>query len=384
MKFMFSLLGVMLLVALVRLIGALWLATTTLWDWVTGRSHAPPVDTPGMLDALAQGWHLASPFTVAAALVLTVLAGVCAVLLALPLVWAVLLRSRPARVFVSYQHGRQALAQTVVQRMCQAGLLVDWLPFVDLPQHDQLLDSIRDKVAACDFFICLPGPAPSHVDHEVAAAVQLGKPLLFIVDQPDGLMPNTAQKSYPVLATEPLVAADLAPLVRLLRFLYGDWRSTWALYAMSHRGAPALELVFMPLMALLAGALVVVFAVLFVAGLGFGAAEFFLPEWLRNIGMGVIVAVILGVLCLVLSLVALVLLFNATSGMVWRRIGLLALQRRVRQGEFSNHLLRQVFQPDDGVGLISDTATAEGKAVINCLWDHRPPSYHEAIARQPT
>jgi hypothetical protein len=139
---------------------------------------------------------------------------------------------RRARVFISFQHDRESVADGLSVEMGRRRMDVVKLPFVETPHHDTLLDAVRDGIRGCDVFVCLPGSRSSFVESEVSMAFGLEKPLLFIVSDADTpRLPNTAKKGYPVFDLERLEAAALVPLINFSSYLAADWKSTVRLYA---------------------------------------------------------------------------------------------------------------------------------------------------------
>jgi len=140
------------------------------------------------------------------------------------------LRGRRARVFISFQHERESLAEILAGRLASAGIQPVKLTFLDNPDHDRLLDEVKQAIRHCDVFICIPGRNPSFVESEVSMAFGLEKPLLFVVSERDTpRLPNTAKKGYPILGLERL-EGNFTTFVNFCSYLAGDWRSVIRLY----------------------------------------------------------------------------------------------------------------------------------------------------------
>jgi TPR repeat protein len=108
-------------------------------------------------------------------------------------------RWRRARIFVSFFHEHEDVATAIATHMRGFGLNVVRLPFKEVVDHDELLDDVRAGIAKSDLLICVPGDRPSFVEHEVAMALAINKPLLFVTRSEDlGRIPNTAKKGYPI------------------------------------------------------------------------------------------------------------------------------------------------------------------------------------------
>jgi hypothetical protein len=167
-------------------------------------------------------------FAVAFALAIALVA----LLVAAGLAGHIVLGRRRARVFISFQHQRETIADELTAEMGKRGIKHVKLPFVEDPDHDTLLDQMRDEIRVCDVFVCVPGSRPSFVESEVLMAFGLEKPLLFVVSDADTpRLPNTAKKGYPVFSLEQLQPKGFVPLINFCSYLAADWNSTVRLYA---------------------------------------------------------------------------------------------------------------------------------------------------------
>jgi hypothetical protein len=142
-----------------------------------------------------------------------------------------LVRKRRTRVFISFHHEREPIADALVGEMTKCGIRAEKLPFMESPDSDTLLDQVKRQILDCHIFICVPGNRPSFVEHEVSMAFIVEKPLLFILSEADaGHLPNTAKKGYPVFALEGLQREGFRTLANFCSYLAADWRSTVRLY----------------------------------------------------------------------------------------------------------------------------------------------------------
>jgi hypothetical protein len=174
-------------------------------------------------------------FAEASVLALVVVAFFIAIVLSMHLV----IGRRRALVFVSFQHDREAVADRIVAEMLRSGLSHVKLPFVENPDHDTLLDQVRQAVRGCDVFVCVPGRSPSFVESEVSMAFGLQKPMLFVVSEADTpRLPNTAKKGYPIFSLERLEPEAFRHLIAFSSYVARDWSSTLRLYGavFSHLG----------------------------------------------------------------------------------------------------------------------------------------------------
>jgi hypothetical protein len=138
---------------------------------------------------------------------------------------------RRARVFISFQHDREPVADAVASEMARSKIDQVKLPFLENPDHDLLLDQVRKSIRDCDVFVCIPGSRPSFVESEVSMAFGLGKPLVFVLIEADiPRLPNTPKKGYPMFSLEQLQRDGFCTLVKFCSYLAADWRSTVQLY----------------------------------------------------------------------------------------------------------------------------------------------------------
>jgi hypothetical protein len=168
-------------------------------------------------------------FTSAIVSAALLIGAVCAVHLLISLV-----RKRRTRIFISFHHEREPIADALADEMTKYGIRAEKHPFVKSPDHDVLLVQLRQGIGDCDIFVCVPGNRPSFVEYEVGMAFQIYKPLLFVLIEADAPhLPNTAMKGYPVFALERLQRfrrKGFRILARFCSYLAADWRSTLRLY----------------------------------------------------------------------------------------------------------------------------------------------------------
>ena len=142
-----------------------------------------------------------------------------------------LVRRRRTRLFISFHHEREPIADALVDEMTKCGIRAKRLPFVESPDSDTLLDQVKQQIRDCHVFVCVPGRFPSFVDGEVAMAFMDEKPMLFVLIEADAPhLPNYAKKGYPVFALEELQREGFRTLANFCSYLAADWRSTVRLY----------------------------------------------------------------------------------------------------------------------------------------------------------
>jgi uncharacterized protein len=109
-------------------------------------------------------------------------------------------RWRRARIFVSYQHMFEDVALAIAEKLKARQINPIKLPFLDNPEHNALIDTVRERISRSDLVVCIPGEKPSFVENEVAMAFALQKPMIFVSTN-DYLsrIPNTAKRGYPIV-----------------------------------------------------------------------------------------------------------------------------------------------------------------------------------------
>ncbi len=131
-------------------------------------------------------------------------------------------RWRRARIFVSYQHSFEDVASAIAERLKTRGLNPTKLPFVENPEHDSLLDTIRERITRSDLIVCIPGERPSFVENEVSMAFAMQKPMIFVsTNDYLGRIPNTAKRGYPVINFNSLDEGGWNAFVNFCQYVCG-------------------------------------------------------------------------------------------------------------------------------------------------------------------
>ena len=144
---------------------------------------------------------------------------------------AVSFARRRATVFISYGHGQESVAELITKYLKNRSIGSNMLPFVDAPDHDELLDDVRNSIDRSDLILCIPGPRPSFVDHEIAIAFGAKKPMVFVLRESDTrFLPNTAKKGYPLFDRDEIEADGCKTLADFCSYVAADVRSTFKLY----------------------------------------------------------------------------------------------------------------------------------------------------------
>lgn len=142
---------------------------------------------------------------------------------------------RKLDVFISFSRTREAIAENLQKNFEFAGALVFRIPFQENAAHQDIVAQATKGIKRCDSFVCLPGHSPSYVEHEVLAATTSDKPIVFLVSEASGTLPNTADKRYPVFRLEAAVKDQFKSLIEFLDYVGADLKSTWKLCLQAFR-----------------------------------------------------------------------------------------------------------------------------------------------------
>jgi hypothetical protein len=145
-----------------------------------------------------------------------------------PLIYK-LLSKRRLMVFISFNRTRENIAETLQQYLEDEGTRTFRIPFQENATHQAIVLRATEGIKTCDSFVCLPGYTQSYVDHEVLAAATSGKPVIFLISEGSGTLPNTADKRYPMFRLETTVRERFKPLIYFLSYVGADLKSTWQL-----------------------------------------------------------------------------------------------------------------------------------------------------------
>jgi hypothetical protein len=186
-------------------------------------------------------------------------------------VMAVSLNHWRAKVFISYEHGQENVAELITKHLQNRSISVQILPFVATPNHDELLDDVRNLIDRSDLILCV-------VDYEIAIAFGAKKPMVFVLSESDTrFLPNPAKKGYPLFDREGIEADGCRTLADFCSYVAADARSTLKLYLSvldSLRGcALAAAVIYVAMLALLPSVITLKsstsFTLAFVVGVSF-------------------------------------------------------------------------------------------------------------------
>jgi hypothetical protein len=284
---------------------------------------------------------------------------------AVPLLAALVVRPR-ARVFVSFNRQREPFAEKMQRALESAGIDTVRLPFDPSPVHDDLLERAVIGLRRSHLFVCVPGPSPSFVEHEVLAATTANKPVAFVVSQAFGALPNTALKRFPVFRLESLSSLHFAPLAQFMHHIAGDVRSTWSLCNSAFRH-PA---VMLPARIIRAGVLWSMLGLLVYCVFRVYSHR---PDLLRahpgfESEVGAVLAIRLGMLLLLATTAAVAFIY---CGLVIRRLHRqFSARRRMRLSS-----VRATFRREDWVGTLP--GLRPGMPLYDVLFASAPIAHHE-------
>ena len=108
---------------------------------------------------------------------------------------------RPS-LFISYHHSHQTLSGEMEDELRVRQFQPLRIEYREGAAHQEIVATSVVKIRACDLLMSIPGSAQSFVEAEVLSASTLEKPVVFLVSENGGSLPNTASKTYPVFSLE--------------------------------------------------------------------------------------------------------------------------------------------------------------------------------------
>ncbi len=140
------------------------------------------------------------------------------------------LTRRELGVFISFNNAlRGDIAKELEQCLKAEGMDPQLVPFQQGAATDVINKEVYGKLKKCDSFVCLPGDDESFVEKEVFGATAAHKPIVLLVSENNGSVPDTTLKHFPIFRLERTRLHQFRPLVTFLRHTGGDYRSTWYL-----------------------------------------------------------------------------------------------------------------------------------------------------------
>jgi hypothetical protein len=170
----------------------------------------------------------------AAALILIVSIALLISFICVPLMYKLVFKPR-LKVFISFNRVWEDLAESLQKCFEKGGTEVFRVPFERTATHQHVVMHATEGIRNCDTFLCLPGPVESYVEHEVLAATTSTKPVVFLVAESYGTLPDTADKRYPIFRLETTVREQFNPLIQFIYYIGADLKSTWQLCKLALR-----------------------------------------------------------------------------------------------------------------------------------------------------
>jgi hypothetical protein len=284
-----------------------------------------------------------------------------------------LLFKRRLKVFISFNNVRESLAETLQKCFENDRTKVLRIPFKRMATHQDVVMHAVEGIKNCDSFVCLPGLAESYVEHEVLAATTSTKPVVFLVSESAGRLPNTADKRYPVFRLEATVHEKFNPLIQFVHYIGADLKSTCELCKRA-LGHP-----FMRISSAVALSLGMI-CLLFLLGYCYYRVKLVGDELAKKSALFSMVhePVVLGhlfVFIVAASLGFLSVSYSAlfTSNLVWQ----LQARKKARLKTIAGQ-----FNRDDWIGILS--VLIPGTKVYECLFETAPFAHHEIERAQIT
>jgi hypothetical protein len=136
---------------------------------------------------------------------------------------------RRIRVFISFNREIEPVACEVQACFQRVGIDAMRIPYSSKASHQEIVEGVLRGIKSSDVVVCLPGTSQSFVESEVLAATTAGKPIVFVVSQDGGTLPNTADKRYPVVSLEKTTANNFSALSSFVEYVGNSFSSNMRL-----------------------------------------------------------------------------------------------------------------------------------------------------------
>jgi hypothetical protein len=328
------------------------------------------VDDPRQIEATVKlGAQIGNEISTNTALIGSTFAScliVVALFLGLPLLRRLIFR-RNLRIFISFNRVRSDIAEQLHAFLEKCSFRVSRIPFNPAAEHQTTLQKIVEYLKQSELVVCVPGPSNSFVEHEILAANAIGHPVVLLISEKDGTIPDTADKRYPAFQMEDVAAQAFQPLEAFIRFIGGDLRSLWGMSLRALRQGVVLRLsqgIVLGLVASLLGLWAMCFVIV-VNAPSAGAARTTSPlEAHLAIGTNI------GVMALCASLVALCLVYCL-------RVVYIQLKQRSAQRRAQLKVKAGEFRRDDWLDLM--TGLSAGNMIYSAMFETAPLAHHERL-----
>lgn len=146
----------------------------------------------------------------------------------IPLFYKALLNPK-TKVFISFNRARENIANELESSFSRDGARAYRIPYQEGANHQDIVTDASKGIKTCNCFVCVPGNNQSFVEHEVMAAYSLEKPIVFVLSEVSGTIPNTADKRYPMFKLESCFHEQFKSLIEFVSYVGADFKSTWKL-----------------------------------------------------------------------------------------------------------------------------------------------------------
>lgn len=130
---------------------------------------------------------------------------------------------RRVRVFISFQHAYEGIAETLGELVSRSYIEVVRLPFDATRPHDFVIRESLEAVTRSDLVLVVPGPTASWSANELGHAVGSKKPIVVIKHLADQRLSDSLYENYPTFEWEKVRKANGDPLVRYIAFAANSW-----------------------------------------------------------------------------------------------------------------------------------------------------------------
>ena len=269
-------------------------------------------------------------------------------------------------IFISFNRTKEGISENLQKYLEKEGTRVFRIPFQEGATHQSIVMQATEGIRKCDGFVCLPGYAQSYVEHEVLAASASAKPIVFLISENSGTLPNTADKRYPMFRLETTLQKGFKPLADFIGYVGADLASTWKLCKRALRH-PLMN-VSLAVTAALEGICLVALWVYFffivtVSGHGLTKQA---PAFTEVEGP------------VVLAHLAVLVLLGSISFICFSYVSLFLINLTRQFRARKKAMLKTVaarFERDDWIGVIPDLFP--GGNMYECLFETAPSAHHE-------
>jgi hypothetical protein len=276
------------------------------------------------------------------------------------------LSKRRLGIFISFNHTKEDISENLQKRLEEEGVRTIRIPFQEGATHQSIVIQTVEGLRTCDGVVCLPGYTQSFLGDEVLAATTSRKPIVFLVSETSGTLPNTADKRYPMFRLETTIREGFKPLIDFISYVGADFKSTTKLCwrALLH------PFMHMSLRVVLGLGLICLMSL-------WAYCSFSVTSSSHNVTKGVAVsaeverAVVLAhVVILTFAMSIAFLCFSYVSLFLVNQVRQFQARRRARLKTVAAE-----FNRDDWIGIVP--GLSPGGHMYQCLFETAPSAHHE-------